>query len=246
MAIPDILAVRLIETVSRNALGGRFLMLGRQDWIGKRRSKSAELLDKALEVYLPGVSEDDLRNTGDKYSETFFFKLGFETVDSLDYSGFEGASIVQDLGGELDPALEARFDVIYDGGTCEHVFDLPTAYRNIDRMLKPGGVLIAHSPANNWINHGFYQITPEIVYGFWSAAMGYEILHCELQPLRPYAAEKVVTTTNPLLTGKRPRLKGKLDKGVPVILNYGVRKPEELRQSENVAVKQTDYAKRWE
>ena len=69
-----------------------------------------------------GLTEADLVNAHDIYSETFFTKLGFESVDSIDFSPFENASIIQDLSAPLAPELENRFDVIYDGGTCEHIF----------------------------------------------------------------------------------------------------------------------------
>ncbi|MCX7560663.1 class I SAM-dependent methyltransferase [Sulfitobacter sp. F26204] len=243
MALPDTLAARLIETVKDNDLSGNFVMLGRQRWVGKRRKRSAMLLDEVLAKYLPGTAEKDLQNTDDEYSETFFQKLGFTSVDSLDFSNFENATIIQDLSADLPQTLNQRFDVIYDGGTCEHIFDLPTAYRNIDKMLKPGGVLIGHSPCNNWVNHSFYQINPEMVYGFWEKAMGYEVLHCDLQPLMPMHAYKVVATTNPNITGKRPRLSGKLSDG-GIILNYAVRKPlKKLSSGEDVY--QTDYQNRW-
>ncbi len=220
-------------------------MLGRQDWVGRRKGASAAVFKDVLAKYLPGLTEDDLRHPDNTYSERFFERLGFSSVDSLDFSDFEKASIVQDLAADLDPALIERFDVIYDGGTCEHIFDLPSAYRNINRMLKPGGVFIAHSPSNNWINHGFYQICPEIVFGFWAQSLGYEVLECVFQPLRPWAARNTVGMSNPLMTGKRPRLKGELPGNVPIILNYVVRKPLELPQVTG-AVKQTDYARRWD
>ncbi len=245
MSIVDVLAARLIEDVKSNDLSGSFLMLGRQDWIGARRSASAALFRETLQKYLPGVAEADLCNPDDGYSETFFRKLGFSEVDSLDFSGFEGASIVQDLAGDLPENLAGRFDVIYDGGTCEHVFDLPTAYRNIDKMLKPGGVFIAHSPSNNWINHGFYQICPEIVYGFWVNAMNYEALKCVWQPLRPYAARDVVKMTDPNKTKKRPRPLGTFGPGLPVLLDYVVRKPVAGTKT-SASVSQSDYATRWE
>ncbi len=38
-----------------------------------------------------------------------------------------------------------------------------------------------------------------MVYGFWEKTLGYEVLHCSLQPLMPMHAHKVVTTTNPNL-----------------------------------------------
>jgi SAM-dependent methyltransferase len=245
MAIPDTLAARLIETVKENDLSGKFVMLGRQRWVGKRRKRSAALFEQTLEKYMPDVSEDDLTNPDNEYAETFFEKLGFSSVDSMDYSDFEDASIIQDLSTtELPKKLERKFDVIYDGGTCEHIFDLPSAYRNIHKMLKPGGVLIGHSPCNNWVNHSFYQINPEMVYGFWEKTLGYEVLNCTLQPLMPMHAFKVVTTTNPNVTGKRPRLSGSLADG-GIILNYTVRKPKRSTKSAS-KVYQSDYQKRWD
>jgi len=59
----------------------------------------------------------------------------------------------------------------------------------------------------------------------------------------PMYANRVVTTTNPNETGKRPRLSGELPAG-GIILNYAVRKPK--RSSKSVdKVYQTDYENRW-
>ena len=245
MALPDTLLARLIEAVKEYDLGGNFLMLGRQRWIGTRKGKSARLLKQVIETHLPEYSEDDLKNQDDIYSENFFRALGFSQVDSLDFSDFEGASIVFDLTQDCPPALEGRFDVVYDGGTCEHIFDLPKAYKNIDAFLKPGGVLIGHSPCNNWINHAFYQISPEMVFGHWEKAMGYSVLELSLQPLLPNFADQVVRTTNPNKTGKRPRLKGKPPKNSPLILNYAVRKPLSTAK-QTAGTYQTDYVAKWD
>lgn len=243
MALPDTLAARLIETVKENGLSGSIAMLGRQRWIGKRRKRSAALLENVLAKYLPGVSESELANPNNQFSEIFFKKIGFSKVDSIDASDFENASIIQDLADAIPKELEEKFDVIYDGGTCEHIFDIPTAYRNIDKMLKPNGVLIGHSPCNNWINHSFYQINPELVYAFWEKSMGYEILHCKLQPILPMYAKRVVKMTNPNITGKRPRLSGRVPDG-GIILDYAVRKPR-ISDKTQQAVYQTDYENRW-
>ncbi|MDJ0828106.1 MAG: methyltransferase [Rhodobacter sp.] len=244
MALPDTLIARLIETVHTHKLSGNFLMLGRQRWMGSRKGVAAQLLQETLEKYLPGIDEEELKNEEDGYSERFFQSLGFDKVDAMDLSDFEGASITQDLGAELRSDLVENFDVIYDGGTCEHVFDISTAYRNIHKMLKPGGVLIGHSPCNNWINHSFYQISPEIVYGFWEKAMGYEILQLYLQPLLPSMARRVATTTNPNVTGRRPRIIGDPPKNSPIVLNFAVRKPE-TSVNEKGRVFQTDYMVKW-
>lgn len=114
MAIPDTLAARLIETVKENDLGGKFVMLGRQRWVGKRRKRSAALFEEVLAKHLPDVAEADLANPDDEYAETFFEKLGFSSVDSMDFSDFENATIIQNLSADLPKKLEKKFDVIYD------------------------------------------------------------------------------------------------------------------------------------
>lgn len=244
MAIPDTLAARLIDVTKEHQLCGKFLMLGRQRWIGSRKGKAAKLLKDTIESRLPGLTEADLPNENDPYAETFFRKLGFDCVDSMDFSNFEGASIIQDLSADLDPRLEAQFDVVYDGGTCEHIFELPTAYRNVDKLLKVGGVLIGHSPCNNWINHSFYQINPEMVYGFWEKAMGYDVLELLLQPLLPNFSDQAITTTNPNITGVRPRLQGTLPNNSPIMMCYAVRKTRMQMQTSAKAY-QTDYVEKW-
>ena len=106
MAIPDTLAARLIETVKENELSGKFVMLGRQRWVGSRRKRSARLLEEVMKKHLPGISEAELANKDNEYAETFFKKLGFDSVDSMDFSDFENASIIQDLSADLPKKRE--------------------------------------------------------------------------------------------------------------------------------------------
>lgn len=244
MSISTTLAARLIEASRKNSLSGASVMLGRQRWALDEHNVSVALLKQVLAEYMPETESDDLFAITNTYAEAFFSKLGFSSVDSLDFSDYEKASIIQDLSTPVPAALEGRFDMIYDGGTCEHVFELPTAFRNIDRMLKPGGVLIGHSPADGWLNHGFYQFTPELVFGFWEKSMGYEVLHCWLQPIRPRNAAQRVGVTNPNKTGVRPRILGTLPAASRTVLDYAVRKP--LDGSPAKRAYQSDYLVRWQ
>lgn len=85
-------------------------------------------------------------------------------------------------------------------------------------------MLIGHTPCNNWVNHSFYQINPEMVYSFAEATLGDEALHCALQPNRPAHACKGATTTNPNITGKRRRLSGSLtEEGSSSTMRYASR-----------------------
>jgi SAM-dependent methyltransferase len=106
---------------------------------------------------------------------TLFSALGFQTVDSLDFVGNETPSIVHDLNQPVPAEFCGRWSVIYDGGTLEHVFDIAAAFRNIHRMLKPGGIAIHENPTNHFVDHGMWQVNPTAVVDFYSAN-GYEIL----------------------------------------------------------------------
>lgn len=219
-------------------------MLGRQSWVGSLRKLTRDYMVEALKQYAPEISYEDLSDPQNPFSEPFFEALGFDRIDSIDNSTFENATIIADLGQSWGDDMSSRFDYIYDGGTLEHVFELPTALRNIDKALKPGGYFQAHHPTNNFANHGFFQISPEMVFGFWHLSLGYEILSVNMVPLRPVFIGKEIAMTNPIVTKKRPRFATPLPTNSPIILDYVVRKP--LTPAEpKLPVYQSDYAFRW-
>jgi SAM-dependent methyltransferase len=109
--------------------------------------------------------------------------LGAGQVDSIDASEFEDATVVHDLNDPIPPELEERYSVVIDGGTLEHVFDFPMAIRNAMRMVRIGGHLILNVPVNNFPGHGFYQISPELVFRAVSPRFGYHILDAVLMEL---------------------------------------------------------------
>lgn len=103
-------------------------------------------------------------------SDVAFFKLlGATDIMALDYSNFENAEITYDLNYPVPNDLRNRFDLIVDGGTIEHVFDVRQSLMNIALMLKPGGRIIHLSPASNYVNHGFYQFSPTLFYDYYAA-----------------------------------------------------------------------------
>jgi SAM-dependent methyltransferase len=110
----------------------------------------------------------------------FFGRIGFEKIASLDASDFEGASIFFDLNlPDTPPNIAGTFDLIFDGGTLEHVFHLPNALRNVANLLKPGGVIVHVSPVHNFFDHGFYCFNPTLFADFYRANR-FESLTCQL------------------------------------------------------------------
>lgn len=117
---------------------------------------------------------DLLNYESSRYAETFFKALGAVQVDSMDASGFEGATVVHDLNKPIPDNLKNSFDVVCDGGTIEHVLNFPTVIRNCMQMVKVGGNLIIGTPANNNFGHGFYQFSPELWFRLLSPSQGFE------------------------------------------------------------------------
>jgi hypothetical protein len=105
----------------------------------------------------------------------FFTLFGARQVSSVDYSDYEGATHIHDFNKPLPTALKERFSVVFDGGTIEHVFNIPEAFKNCMEMVRIGGHFIQVSPANNFMGHGFWQISPELIYRIFSQENGFEL-----------------------------------------------------------------------
>lgn len=116
---------------------------------------------------------------------TLFKSLGFKNVSSMDNKDYEGADMIFDLNYPIPEKYHNKFDVIYDGGTAEHVFHFPKLLENLHLLLKEGGVIIHLSPSNNHADHGFYMFSPQI-FSYYYSANHYEILtshYFEYEPI---------------------------------------------------------------
>lgn len=123
-----------------------------------------------------GVEKDPLEFLLENpYAENFFRELGAETVDSIDFSGYENATIQHDLNIPIDNSFKNQYSVLYDGGTLEHIFNIPEAFRNCMKMVSVGGHFIQGTVANNFMGHGFWQISPELIFRVFSKNNGFLI-----------------------------------------------------------------------
>lgn len=112
-------------------------------------------------------------------AHTVLKMLGADNVYVTDVSDYENPDYVFDLNEPVGSEYENRFDIIFDIGTMEHVFDVPTALENTIRMLKPGGCVILGYPASNAIDHGFYSFSPTLLFDFFTAN-GFSDFRCFL------------------------------------------------------------------
>ena len=118
-----------------------------------------------------------------KYIDDFLECAGIRNVDYLDFSAYEGANILHDLGQPIPQTLVGNYDLVVDAGTLEHVPDFLTALSNTKKLVKIGGFLFIIAPANNFLGHGCYQLSPEIFHRSLAREQGfqieYSILHVE-------------------------------------------------------------------
>jgi hypothetical protein len=165
MGIDSNLVYQLASTAKAFDLHGRLCTLGVQT------TPPQAVVDRAL--LAAGLGESNGR--ADLYA-----RLGFDEVESVDVSDFEGCTHTFDLNTPGVPLhLRQRFDAVYNGGTLEHVFDLRAALRNVFELMKVGGVVIHAAPANGWLDHGFYQFSPTLLVDYY-VANSFEILEAHL------------------------------------------------------------------
>lgn len=159
------------EFLCRAALAGvsfkRMLTLGHQSLY----------LDKNTIEYLAkryAVKDYPADLHKDAYADRFFASfLGAEKILSLDNSDYENAGLVHDLNLPLGQEYEQSFDVVFDGGSLEHVFNFPVAISNCMRLLSIGGSFLSCTIGNNGMGHGFYQFSPELFYRTFSEKFGF-------------------------------------------------------------------------
>jgi hypothetical protein len=145
------------------------VMIGRQSF-----HPSREALRAVFAVL--GIESDASRFiVANKYGEEFFALLGAKQITSIDASDYEGACRTWDMNVSIPEDLREQFTALHDGGTLEHVFNIPQALKNCMEMIKLGGHFTQVSVANNLMGHGFWQLSPELMYRALSPANGFHV-----------------------------------------------------------------------
>ena len=147
-------------------------MLGRQTLAVPADDLRAEIDRYGLEQLRPAVADI---YAGFPYSDGLLRALGAVELDAIDVSGYEGASVVIDMNRPAPKPLHGRFTAIIDGGTLEHIFDVPQAFRNVAALLRVGGHFVSVNGTNNFMGHGFYQFSPELFFRVLSPQNGFEL-----------------------------------------------------------------------
>jgi hypothetical protein len=140
-------------------LAGKLLELGKQDI----RFSSDQMTHVFKKFGFPPPSE------GSAITDVSLFQaLGYHTVESMDANAYEGADHIHDMNVPIPEALKGQYDVVFDGGTLEHIFNFPQCLKNIYDLLKPEGIVIHASPSHNYVDHGFYMFSPTVFFEYYT------------------------------------------------------------------------------
>lgn len=105
------------------------------------------------------------------HAKTFFRQIGIKEKDyyDVDKFDFDKPKIIHDLEKPFNKKYNNFFNLIVDSGTLEHIFDVKSVMANTVKITKIGGYVLHLTPTNNFLNHGFYQISPTLFYDFYTA-----------------------------------------------------------------------------
>ena len=102
---------------------------------------------------------------------------------AIDYGGTEKA-LKLDLNQPI--SLGREFDVVYNGGTAEHVFNVWQFFKTVHDHTTSGGIMIHGAPFTGWPDHGFFNFNPTFYWDL-AAANRYVVqrfLYTEINPIK--------------------------------------------------------------
>jgi len=158
----DFKAVKFIEHVHKKIKPmNKIVTIGRQE------------IDRALlPIHYQKDYPKDNSETG--YCEKLLVgELGASVVDSIDFSDYEGATILHDMNKPLPKRYHGRYDTVIDGGSLEHIYHITQALENCALLCRQGGQILHFSPGNNFCNHGYYQFSPDLFHQLYCKENGY-------------------------------------------------------------------------
>jgi SAM-dependent methyltransferase len=163
----------LIQEHKFKPIAGNVLALGKQS-VTLDVATIKRLFAEADCAINPNLDEQNLmRDTSTRargsLADVGFMKFFSDSINykTLDVSTYEGADIIHDLNYPVPDNLVGQFDFIIDGGTFDHLVDIRMAFRNVIRMLKPGGRIFQWNAASNFANLAYVSFSADFFFDFF-------------------------------------------------------------------------------
>lgn len=231
----------LLECRQRGVNFSRAMMIGRQTLCLSAKSLSYVMTRMGYPKSLDEIARATMQPAPYRYpfAEKFFLMLGASHVESIDRSGYEGASILADLAGEIPDELKGAFTAVIDCGTLEHIFDAQAGMRNCMSLVARGGHYLGILPCNNNMGHGFYQFSPEFFFRLLAPDNGFcieKLYLCERAGLPQFR-----NVPDPAQVGRRIELRNSRSTYLMVCAQ---RVEDQISRKSEIL--QSDYVAAWE
>jgi len=164
------LARLLVEEHRRKPLGGRGAILGRQTVFLTPDEARALVTDVMGSVRPEATVETDTYTfRGRKHGyilDTSFFSLFTDAdIEVIDYSGYQGATILLDLCAPLPEKFKGQFDFVFNGSVLDNVFDPAAAIDNIGALLTETGSVFHFEGAHHF-DFAYLKFHPSWFYDY--------------------------------------------------------------------------------
>ncbi len=95
-------------------------------------------------------------------------------VNNFGYSKYYESDInsrgdyVFDLNKGIDEQFQKKFDLVYDNGTLEHIFNPIQGLKNMYHLVNEGGILIHSQGIGDQTDHGYWTFNPGLLLDFYN------------------------------------------------------------------------------
>lgn len=182
MAIDHTLLRMFMKMQERYRLSGDLVTIGVQDVMFNHQS-GAEFFKEENYKYTPieesqrtyrkskaqTVYEGIFNVKNPMHMHDLFKMLGFRNASSLDAFDADSPTILHDMNKPIPDQHKGKYDVVFDVGSMEHVFDIKEFVQNCVEMVKDDGVLIIYDALVGWHNECFYNFQTPFFFDVFKA-----------------------------------------------------------------------------
>ena len=224
------------------------MVLGRQHFLSPnpdaRTKRQMIVCQRMLEQFGHDLKIEKLIDS-DGFCNSLFDFLELEKLDYMDVSKYEGANVIHDLNTHVPAYLHGKYDLVIDGGTIKHIFNVPSAFENVNKMLHVGGYFLAFNPCNNWVGHSFYQFGPELVWSYWHSVQGYDVVYCKINSMRDWFSKDTIHIEPPEardMQRDKDLRRQTIGEGIKLLVYLVKKQYDEIQAT---SAQQSDYQHTW-
>ncbi|HVZ63791.1 MAG TPA: hypothetical protein VG936_04320 [Lacunisphaera sp.] len=228
---------RLLVHLDETGIPDSAITIGRMDIF--LNANSIENICKHHGLPIP-PKDGHLYSSKRAFLDNFLRDINVRRVDMVDYSDFEGANIIHNLSIPMGPIANS-YQLVYESGTLEHIFDFPTALENVLRLCAIGGYVVLNMPCNNQAGHGFFQFSPELFFSIFRESSLFSLESVEVY--EDFDESQRFSVWDPKLCNHRVEVRSVLPVNMTIVL-----KRTNIAEGNNILpanVIQADYASAW-